>query len=49
LGLPEGVHSYAILPIGYPMGKFGPVGRGNLADFVFLDKWDQPYPAVTGA
>ena len=22
LGLPEGVHSYAILPIGYPMGRF---------------------------
>ena len=46
LGLPEGVHSYAILPIGYPMGKFGPVGRGKLSDFVFLDKWEQPYPAV---
>ena len=28
LGLPPGVHSYAILPIGWPMGKFGPVGRG---------------------
>jgi len=47
LGLPEGVHSYAILPIGYPMGKFGPVGRGKLADFVYLDKWEQPYPAVS--
>ena len=49
LGLPPGVHSYAILPIGYPMGKFGPVGRGKLSDFVFLDKWEQPYPAVTEA
>ena len=28
LGLPPGVHSYAIIPIGYPMGRFGPVGRG---------------------
>lgn len=46
LGLPEDVHSYAILPIGYPMGKFGPVGRGKLSDFVFLDRWEQPYPAV---
>lgn len=46
LGLPPGVHSYAILPIGYPMGKFGPVGRGKLSDFVYLDKWEQPYPAV---
>ena len=46
LGLPQGVHSYAILPIGYPMGKFGPVGRGNLADFVYQDRWGQPYAAL---
>jgi nitroreductase len=43
LGLPEGVHSYAILPIGYPMGNFGPVSRGPLSDFVFEEKWGQPY------
>lgn len=46
LGLPEGVHSYAILPIGYPMGHFGPVRRGALADFVYQDKWNQPYTAL---
>ena len=44
LGLPPGVHSYAILPIGYPMGKFGPVGRGPLADIVYEDRWGNPYP-----
>ena len=43
LGLPPGVHSYAILPIGYPMGRFGPVGRGPLADIVFEDRWGNPY------
>jgi nitroreductase len=43
LGLPPGVHSYAILPIGYPMGKFGPVGRGSLDEFVYQDKWGQAY------
>jgi nitroreductase len=43
LGLPPGVHSYAIVPIGYPMGKFGPVGRGPLADIVYQDRWGQPY------
>lgn len=47
LGLPPGVHSYAILPIGYPMGTFGPVGRGPLADIVFQDKWGTPYPALS--
>jgi nitroreductase len=43
LGLPPGVHSYAILPIGYPMGKFGPVGRGKLSEFVYAEKWGEPY------
>lgn len=46
LGLPPGVHSYAILPIGYPMGRFGPVGRGPLSDIVYLDRWGQRYPGV---
>ena len=43
LGLPPGVHSYAILPIGYPMGRFGPVGRGPLAEIVYEDRWGVPY------
>lgn len=38
LQLPPGVLSYAILPIGYPMGNFGPTRRGNLFDFVSLDR-----------
>ena len=46
LGLPPGVHSYAILPIGYPLGNFGPVGRGPLADAVYLDRWENPYPGL---
>jgi nitroreductase len=46
LGLPKGVHSYAILPIGYPMGRFGPVGRGALSDFVYEDHWGNPYSAT---
>ena len=43
LGLPTGVHSYAILPIGYLMGRFGPVGRGPLTDVVYQDRWGTPY------
>jgi nitroreductase len=46
LGLPPGVHSYAILPIGYPMGRFGPVGRGSLSDIVYEDRWENPYAAT---
>ena len=43
LGLPASVHSYAILPIGYPMGRFGPVRRGPLSDVVYEDRWDRPF------
>jgi nitroreductase len=46
LGLPAGVHSYAILPIGYPYGKFGPVRRGPLGEIVYADKWGAPYPGI---
>src|SRR5277367_5926321 len=42
LGLPAGVHSYAILPIGYPLGRFGRVRRMALADVVYEDRWGQP-------
>jgi nitroreductase len=47
LGLPPGVHSYAIVPIGYPLGRFGPVGRGSLANIVYEDRWEKPYPGLT--
>jgi nitroreductase len=43
LGLPPDWHSYAIIPIGYPMGHFGAVRRIPLADVVFEDRWGQPY------
>jgi nitroreductase len=43
LGLPPGWHSYAILPIGYPMGRFGPVRRVALDDVVYEDRWGQAY------
>ena len=43
LGLPLGVYSYALLPIGYPMGRFGPVRRIALTDVVLEDRWGQPY------
>jgi nitroreductase len=46
LGLPPGVHSYAILPIGYPMGRFGPTRRAPLSEIVYLDRWEQSYPGL---
>ena len=43
LGLPPDVHSYALIPIGYPMGRFGPVRRAPLADVAYAERWGQPY------
>jgi len=46
MGLPPDVHSYAILPLGCPMGRFGPVRRGSLADVVNEDRWGRAYSGV---
>jgi len=43
LGIPPGFHSYALLPIGHPMGRFGPVRRVALADVVYYDRWGRPF------
>jgi nitroreductase len=48
LGLPHGVHSYAIVPIGLPMGRFGPVVRRPLKEVVYSDRWGNPYSTITG-
>ena len=43
LGLPENARSYAILPIGYPLGNFGPVAPVALEDVVFADRWGEKW------
>jgi hypothetical protein len=42
LGLPARL-PLALLPIGYPMGRFGPVRCVPLAHVVYEDRWGQPY------
>ncbi len=41
-GLPTGAHSYAIVPIGYPVGRFGPTRRAPLSEVVYGDQWGEP-------
>jgi nitroreductase len=43
MGIPETHHSYAILPIGYPLGHFGVVRRAPLSDVVYDDSWGVPW------
>src|SRR5258706_3610285 len=42
LGLPPDWHTYALIPIGYPLGRFGPVRRVALEEVVYEDRWGQP-------
>jgi nitroreductase len=39
LGVPKHVTIYALVPIGWPAGRFGPVRRRPVADVVRWDRW----------
>ncbi len=39
LGLPDLIEPFAIIPVGYPMGEFGPVTRKPLEAIVHYDRW----------
>jgi nitroreductase len=43
LGLPDDAHTFAIIPIGYPLGNFGPVSRAPVEQVTFLDRWGEKY------
>lgn len=39
LGLPETVEAYCLIPVGYPLGRFGPVTRLPARDTIHWDRW----------
>jgi nitroreductase len=39
LGIPKDVNTYALIPLGYPRGRFGPVRRRPVADVIHRDRW----------
>jgi nitroreductase len=39
LGLPDDMEAFCLIPVGYPMGKFGPVTRLPVADTLRWDHW----------
>ncbi len=40
LGLPDTVEAYCLIPVGYPMGKFGPVTRLPVEETLRWDRWE---------
>lgn len=48
LGIPEHVTTYALIPIGYPLGKWGEAKRRPLDEVSFHDRWGQAGPGGGG-
>ena len=47
LGIPEDVDTFGLMPIGWPMGKYGPMIRRPLSEVAFEDKWGAPWSLGT--
>ena len=39
LGIPRGVKTFAVVPVGWPRGNFGPVVRRPAAEVIHRDRW----------
>lgn len=39
LGIPKDVGTFAVIPVGWPIGRFGPVARRPAADVIHRDRW----------
>jgi len=39
LGIPRNVRTFAVVPIGYPIGRFGPVNRAPVEHFLHWNHW----------
>ena len=48
LGLPDEIKIAAMIPMGWPDAKFGPVTRRPLADFVHRNRWEGDKRLPTG-
>jgi nitroreductase len=45
LNLPPDVQSYALMPVGYPRGKHGPISRKPVSEVACLDSYGKPWTA----
>ena len=45
LGIPEDVSTFALMPIGWPIDRFGPLTRRPLAEVAHADRWGVAWPS----
>ncbi len=41
LALPDSIEPFCLIPVGFPIGKFGPVTRKPVAEIMRWDRWSQ--------
>jgi nitroreductase len=44
LSLPNDVFTFALMPIGYPRGKYGPLSRRPVSEVAYSDRWGERWP-----
>jgi nitroreductase len=44
LGIPEEVATFALMPIGWPIDRFGPLTRRPLSEVAHVDRWGDSWP-----
>jgi nitroreductase len=46
LGMPREAFTFALMPIGYPRGKYGPVSRKPVTEVAYADGWGNRWPSA---
>jgi len=49
LGMPDNAATFALMPIGYPTEKYGPVTRKPVAEVAYADTWGNPWPVASAS
>jgi nitroreductase len=44
LGLPVDVFSFAMMPVGFPLDRYGPLSRRPVSEVAFADRWGERWP-----
>jgi hypothetical protein len=47
LGMPDNAATFALMPLGYPTGKYGPLTRKPVAEVTYADSWGTAWPVAT--
>ena len=45
LGIPQDVTTWAMIPVGYPLGRWGEAKRRPVREVTYWDGWKSPPPA----